>query len=238
MTTIYLMRHGETQWNKEGIFRGRADIPLNENGRIQAKAAGRRLKRAAITACFTSPLVRAKETAEIVCKEIGLAEPALFGDLIDVDFGEWEGLSKDQVAQMYPELYKRWQTDPVSVTFPCGESLTEVFSRAVAALLCIARDHPEERILVVTHRVLTKLMLTEALGAGPGAFWRIMQDTACINIIDVHTSNRNASERYVVRLVNDTCHLTPETPDANGLSLATPAVREAPEGSYPRTGDF
>lgn len=207
MATIYLMRHGETQWNKEGVFRGRTDIPLNENGRIQAKAAGKRLRDAAVEACYTSPLLRAKETAEIVCEEIGLGNIMVVDGLTDVDFGEWQGLPKDQVARLYPDLYRRWQTDPARVTFPSGESLTDVLVRAMTSLERIAREHPDGRVLVVTHRVLTKLMLAEALGAGIQGFWRIIQDTACINIIDVVSSNPNTSDKYVVRLLNDTCHL-------------------------------
>lgn len=228
MAIIYLMRHGETQWNREGVFRGRSDIPLNENGRTQAKAAGRRLRGAAITACYASPLLRAKETADIVCREIGLEGSILEEDLTDVDFGEWQGLPKDRVGRLYPELYRRWQTDPAGVTFPGGESVRGVLSRAMAGFGRIAGAHPEGRILVVTHRVLTKLILTEVLGAGAGAFWRIMQDTACINVIEVRTSSRNASDRYVVRLLNDTCHLNPPPPD----------VLEEPEVPYRRTEDF
>lgn len=203
VTRIYLARHGRTAWNREEIFRGRTDIPLDELGRRQAHALGQHLARAGIGVVVSSPLSRALETARIACSCWDGRDPRPDPAFTDLSFGEWEGLSRQEVQQRYPELYRRWATDPASVTFPGGESLSLVEERAWPALQSLAQAHAGETILVVTHRVVCKVLLGRALGAGLAAFWRIRQDTACLNLLEWR------GDRVEVVRMNDTCHLRP-----------------------------
>ena len=110
-TTILLIRHGETAWNREKIFRGVADIPLNETGRAQARLVARALASRSIAAGYASPLSRALETANIVLEPHGVRAAAHEG-LTDLDYGEWTGLKDDDVAARWPEGHARWRTRP------------------------------------------------------------------------------------------------------------------------------
>ena len=127
---LFLVRHGRTQWNKEEIFRGRADIPLDEVGRKEAERVADRLQGEDIGLVLSSPLSRAREMAEVIAKGCGAPLEVREG-LIDLDFGEWQGLSHQEVKERYPELYRRWKERPHEVIFPGGEDLEEVKRRAL-----------------------------------------------------------------------------------------------------------
>ncbi|MEW6546278.1 MAG: histidine phosphatase family protein [Bacillota bacterium] len=201
ITRIYLARHGRTTWNREEIFRGQTDIPLDDLGRQQARALGEALADAGITTVVSSPLSRALETARIACASLEVDDPRVEPALTDLNFGAWEGLSRQEVEERYPDLYRKWASDPAAVTFPGGESLAEVEERAWPALGRLVESHPATAVLVVTHRVVCKVLLARALGAGTAGFWRIRQDTACLNALEWR------GERVEVVLMNDTCHL-------------------------------
>jgi alpha-ribazole phosphatase len=200
MCRVYLIRHGETQLNREQTFRGRLDVPLNDRGRAQARAVGERLAAENLSAVYCSPLARARETAEAVADSSGLT--ALPDDtLMDMDFGEWQGLTLASVEEQYPEIYRTWATAPEAARVPGGETLADVLRRAGDGLRILAERYHDETVAVVTHRVVLKLLLARALGLDERAFWRIRQDTACINLIEV------TGDRTVVCMLNDTCHL-------------------------------
>lgn len=211
MTTIYLIRHGQTDWNKKKLFRGRADVPLNDHGRKEAMALSRHLKHVRPAACYSSSLSRARETAEIVVRPHSLdVEPDK--GFIDVDYGKWQGMSDAKVGKEFAETYKRWHERPHRVRFPGGESLMAVRKRALASLDRIRRKHPDSDVFVVAHRVVTKVVLCAAFGLGNVAFWKIRQDNCAYNILEL-----SAGETVVV-LMNDTCHLRsagipPKLPD-------------------------
>jgi len=200
MTTIYLIRHGQTDWNKNKIFRGRADVPLNEHGRKEAEALARYLKDVRPTACYSSPLSRARETAEIAIRPRSLAIASDEG-IIDIDYGKWQGVSDADVRKHYSETHRRWHETPQRVKFPGGESLAMVRRRAMASLDRIRMDNPEGIVYVVAHRVLTKVMMCAVLGLGNVAFWKIRQDNCAYNIIEF--SDKGA----VVVVMNETCHM-------------------------------
>jgi len=200
MGLVYLIRHGETRLNREQTFRGRLDVPLNERGLAQAQAAGRRLAHAGLSAIYTSPLARARETADAIARSVDLQ--AVADDaFIDMDFGEWEGLTLEAVAGRYPEHYRTWATSPEAARVPGGETLADVLERASAGLVALAERHRDEAVAVVSHRVVLKLLMAWALGLDERAFWRVRQDTACINHIEL------AGGRTTVCTLNDTCHL-------------------------------
>ncbi|MBC7082787.1 MAG: histidine phosphatase family protein [Firmicutes bacterium] len=207
---IILIRHGQTKWNREEVFRGRADIPLDETGVAQAEATGAALSHIKITAVYSSPLARANETGRIIARPHGLGVQ-LVDDLADIDCGAWEGLPVEEARSRYPDMFQAWQRVPHTVTFPGGESLDKVARRAASALDRIAAAHAQgETVAVVSHRVVNKLLLLRVLGLGSSAFWKIRQDTCCLNIIE------HGPGGYVLHLLNDRCHLTggriPEPP--------------------------
>ena len=148
MTTILLARHGETDWNRDNRFQGHADPPLNEKGRAQAADLSAALAGEQFAAIYSSPLHRALETAKIVAAPHGL-EPVSVDGLREVDVGSWQGLTRAEIEQRYPEQFTRWLDHGPG--WDDGESYDEMGRRAVAALLGLARAHDGSRILAVTH---------------------------------------------------------------------------------------
>lgn len=200
MTTIYLIRHGQTDWNKDKIFRGRADVPLNEHGRREAEALARHLESVRVTACYSSPLSRAVETAEIASRSHSL-RVNLDAGIIDIDYGEWQGLAEAAVRKQFAETYRQWHEAPHRVKFPGGESLAAVRRRARGSLNRIRSDNPGGTVFVVAHRVVTKVVMCAALRLTNAAFWRIRQDNCAFNIIEL------SEDGAAVVSMNDTCHM-------------------------------
>lgn len=200
MTTIYLIRHGQTDWNKDKIFRGKADVPLNAHGRKEAAALASHLKHVVPVACYSSPLSRALETAEAAVK-LHSVDVRVDEGIIDIDYGEWQGMRDEEVRERFSEMYRRWQERPYRVRFPGGESLAMVKKRALASMDRIRTENPGGLVFVVAHRVVTKVLMCAALGLGNSAFWRIRQDNCAYNIIEF-----SGSEAVVV-LMNETCHM-------------------------------
>jgi broad specificity phosphatase PhoE len=208
MSFFYLVRHGETEWNREEVFRGRMDVPLNDRGCQQAEAAGRRLAGTRLAAVCTSPLSRARETAEVIARACGL-EVCVDEAFVDMDFGDWQGLRLTEVEKRFPELYQTWRIAPAEARIPGAESLVEVKKRAVAAITALACRFGKDTLCVVSHRVVSKLVMAWALGLDEAAFWRIRQDTACLNVLEYDgRAPASPTREPVVHLLNDTCHLS------------------------------
>ena len=148
MTELLLVRHGETDWNRERRFQGHADPPLNETGREQAHALAAELTSEGIELVYTSDLARAVETAEIVAARLGAAVRSM-RDLREIDVGEWQGLTWQEIEERYPDGARSWRARGYG--WETGETYEELGDRVVAALRRIAFDHPEERVLVVGH---------------------------------------------------------------------------------------
>ncbi len=202
MTSIYLVRHGQTAWNKEEIFRGRTDVPLDETGLRQAELAGEYFKELKIDAIYSSPLSRAWQTAEKIAKFHRLIVQPLEG-IIDMSFGSWEGRSHQEIREKERETYRQWREEPDKVRLPGGETLDQVRSRAVAALEEVVRLNPEKTIVLVSHRVVNKVLICSILGLDNSHFWQILQDPTAINLI------RHKDGKYILCLMNETCHLQP-----------------------------
>src|SRR5207249_3229147 len=124
-TRFILIRHGETDWNKEDRFRGRSDVSLNRNGQRQAQAMAAHLADEKIAAVYASPLPRALETAAPLAAEHHLQVESS-ADLLDIDYGSWEGLSREEARNKSPELYETWIKAPGRVRFPGGESTRQI----------------------------------------------------------------------------------------------------------------
>jgi broad specificity phosphatase PhoE len=150
---IYLVRHGETAWNKAKIFRGRRDIPLDEQGRLEAACAARALREVPLAAIYSSPLSRARETAETIAAGRGLTV-AVDDSFIDIDYGEWTEYRDTEARRKFADQYRQWKESPHLVKFPGGESLDDVRRRAAPRLMELARQHADATITLVSHRVV------------------------------------------------------------------------------------
>jgi len=195
MTTIMLIRHGETEWNVEETFRGRADIELNETGVKQARLLAKYLEDLPIEAVYSSPLKRAIKTSEIMVgsRRIDVI-PAQ--ELIDFDYGQWQGLSHDTVKHNHQALYSKWLKNPHLVRMPKGESLDDVRQRAVKLVTRVTASH-EGTVALVSHRVVHKVIICALVGLDNSHFWDIKMDTCGI------TTFKYGDERFVLEKHND-----------------------------------
>jgi len=201
MLEIILARHGETDWNVAEIFRGGVDVALNETGLRQAELLGEYLSGVKIDAIYSSPLKRALRTAEaIACRQaLGVS---IAPGLIDFDFGEWQGLSHQEVKDRYEELYAGWTNHPDKVKMPAGESLGDVRKRAMAVVRGLVKGY-DGRVVLVSHRVVNKVLICALLGLNNSHFWNIKLDTCGI------TSFSYKGGSFILTRHNDTSYLKP-----------------------------
>ena len=202
MTSIYLVRHGQTAWNKEEIFRGRTDIPLDETGLKQAEMVGEYFKGMEIHGIYSSTLSRAWHTAQKIAQFHNIEVLPLAG-IIDMSFGNWEGRPHQEIRENDSKTYRQWVEEPHLVRLPGGESLDDVRVRAMAALEEVIRKNPGKTLVFVSHRVICKVLICAILGLDNSHFWQITQDTTAINLIQYRKG------KYVLSLMNETCHLKP-----------------------------
>jgi broad specificity phosphatase PhoE len=161
MTKLLLVRHGETDWNLGNRFQGHADPPLNDTGRAQARELAAKLADRRFTAAYSSPLRRAFETAEITAAGHGL-KPIPAEGLREVDVGEWQGLTRAEIEQRFPEQFERWLA--FGQGWDRGETYDEMGRRVVATLLELGRGHDGETVLCVTHGGPIRAALAAAAG--------------------------------------------------------------------------
>ncbi len=202
MLEIILARHGETDWNVAEVFRGRIDVELNETGIKQAELLGAYLSQVKVDAVYSSPLKRALRTAEVIAGYRAL-EVNIVGGLIDFDYGEWQGLSHQEVKDRYKELYAEWIGHPGLVIMPAGESLEDVRKRAMVVLNDIIGGYYEGRVVLVSHRVVNKVLICALLGLDNSHFWSVKLDTCGITGFDYEGG------RFVLTRHNDTSFLKP-----------------------------
>ncbi|MGW0175698.1 bifunctional RNase H/acid phosphatase [Rhodococcus sp. NPDC003322] len=200
-TRLLLLRHGQTELSVERRYSGRGNPELTDVGRAQAAAAATRLgSRGGIEAVVSSPLGRARQTAQAAADALGL-EVVVHEGLTETDFGAWEGLTFREASERDPDLHRRWLGD-TSVRPPGGESFDEVRVRVDAVRDDLTREHPGRNVLVVSHVTPIKTLLQLALDAGPALLYRLHLDLASLSIAEFYPDG-GAS----VRLVNDTSHL-------------------------------
>jgi broad specificity phosphatase PhoE/ribonuclease HI len=200
-TRLLLLRHGQTELSVQRRYSGRGNPALTDLGRRQAEAAALYLaRRGGIAAVVTSPLQRAYDTAAAAAKALGL-DVTVDDDLIETDFGEWEGLTFSEAAEHDPEFHRRWLRD-TSVTPPGGESFDSVADRIRRARTRIIAEHGGETVLVVSHVTPIKTFLRVALDAGPGILYRLHLDLASLSIAEFYPDGASS-----VRLVNQTDYL-------------------------------
>jgi ribonuclease H / adenosylcobalamin/alpha-ribazole phosphatase len=200
-TRLLLLRHGQTELSVQRRYSGRGNPALTELGRRQADAAAQYLaERGEISAVISSPLQRAYDTASAAAKALGL-DVTVDDDLIETDFGTWEGLTFGEAAERDPQLHGRWLRD-TSVDPPGGESFDTVAKRVRRARDRIIADHGAETVLLVSHVTPIKTLLRLALDAGPGILYRLHLDLASLSIAEYYPDGLSS-----VRLVNQTSYL-------------------------------
>ncbi len=200
-TRLLLLRHGQTELSVQRRYSGRGNPALNEMGRGQAGAAARYLaQRGGIAAVVSSPLQRAYDTAATAAKALGL-DVTVDDDLIETDFGAWEGLTFAEAAERDPELHRRWLRD-TSATPPGGESFDDVLDRVLGVRERIIAGHLGSTVLVVSHVTPIKMLLRLALDGGPGILYRLHLDLASLSIAEFYPDGASS-----VRLVNQTGYL-------------------------------
>jgi broad specificity phosphatase PhoE len=200
-TTLILVRHGQTAWNKEERFRGRTDLPLNESGMRQAEAVARRIAAEyRPAAVYTSPLKRAVQTAEIIARPFNL-HIQLHEGLLDLDYGDFAGLSPAEAEAQFPELYRTWLSAPHLVRFPHGESLGDVRARSESLVYQLIELYPNKSVVLVSHLIVCRVLICSLLGLHEGHILCFQVDTASLTVFE--------ADRRQAKLItaNDICHL-------------------------------
>ena len=168
MTRLILIRHGETDWNLEGRYQGQADPSLNSKGLEQAKILADALAEFThpLQRIYTSPLKRSSQTAQILSDRLNIPmhlEPRI----MEINQGDWQTRLRAEIENLYPDLFRRWETEPWDVTPPRGEHLRDVLKRVLAAIDEIILQHPDETIGIVAHRVPIALIKMRYQGLEP-----------------------------------------------------------------------
>ncbi|MFC1870557.1 histidine phosphatase family protein [Chloroflexota bacterium] len=199
MTEIVLARHGETEWNVTEVFRGRIDVELNETGINQAELLARHLRHSKIEAVYSSPLKRALKTAEMLASYHQL-DVVTTPNLVDFDYGNWQGLSHQEVQDKYQQLYAEWIKNPHRVKMPTGESLIQVRKRAMAVVSEVKAKYTGA-VVLVSHRVVNKVLTCALLGLDNSHFWNIRQDNCGTTVFTYENG------QFILVKHNDTSYL-------------------------------
>jgi broad specificity phosphatase PhoE len=202
---LLLVRHGETDWNRQGRFQGQIDIPLNANGRAQAEAAGGFLAPVPIQRAYTSSMARPRQTAEVIlASHPGVPLTSTTG-LVEIGHGLWEGQLEREIHEGWPQLLADWKRAPDTVQMPEGETIQDVWHRSLRTWQTIATSLAEEETaLVVAHDAVNKTILCALLGLTPADIWMIKQGNGGVTVIDYPQGSNGTA---VVAAMNLTAHL-------------------------------
>jgi phosphoserine phosphatase len=201
---LLLVRHGETDWNRAGKFQGQIDVPLNDNGREQARQAAEFLKDVKLDFAISSSMLRPKETAEIILKYHGDLQLELRDELREISHGLWEGKFESEIEASYPGLLQEWKTSPENVQMPEGENLEQVWTRAIAAWREIVKSVSGTGI-VVAHDAVNKALLCHLFNLEPEHFWKFKQGNGAVSVIDYP---HGPDGLPVLQAMNITTHLS------------------------------
>ncbi len=200
MTDVVLVRHGETEFNREGVFRGRYDVGLNDAGHRQARSVAEALASPSIAAVYSSPLSRAVDTARPIADRHGV-ELRVDEAFHNIDLGEWQGAKKDVVRETQPDAWALWTTEPERLRIPGGETLAQIRARAFPRLAELAESHDGRRIAIVSHRSVIRVLAGAVLGMTEGYFWRFYMDNAGYSLL------RHNGTGFTIVKWNENCHV-------------------------------
>ena len=201
---IILVRHGETNWNKEGRFQGQIDIPLNDNGKKQARNASEYLKGIKFNKAYSSSMIRPFETAKIILKNTNLKINKI-DELVEISHGLWEGKLEEDIKGKWPKLLEDWHKRPETVIMPEGESIIDVSKRSISAWenICELQEN-DDITLLVAHDAVNKTIICHILGLDCSNIWMIKQGNGGITVIDIF---KDPNKDNIVSSLNITTHL-------------------------------
>ena len=197
---LLAVRHGETAWSRERRFAGSRDVPLSPEGRRQCAAVAQALAAFPVAAVYASPLARARESAETVAAARG-APLTIVPEFREIAFGDWEGITRDEVALRFPADYAVWRDAPERFAPPGGERLTAVADRVGRGLAALRAAHDGHTVVLVSHAIVTRLLILAALGLGPERLWSVETSPAGISEIEYR------DDWVTVHRVNTLAHL-------------------------------
>jgi alpha-ribazole phosphatase len=195
-TTLWLIRHGETAQSTQGRCYGSLDVALSPAGIAQVQAAAHRLRTQHLSGIYCSPRTRCRHSAEIIAAQRTCTVVTL-EDLAELDFGDFEGKTYDEIAVEHPELYGEWMANPTKVKFPGGESFSGMWTRVNAAVRKLREAHAGSSFAIVAHGGVNRIILAEALGLPAENIFRIGQGYAALNVVQYY------GDTPVVELMND-----------------------------------
>ena len=202
---LVLVRHGETNWNRQGRFQGQIDIPLNENGHAQAEAARGFLEDVSLQRAYSSSMSRPRQTAEGILRSHPGVPMTLTRGLVEIGHGLWEGKLEEEIKAEWSALLEEWKRTPETVQMPEGETIQDVWERSVSTWTTIAESlDPQETALVVAHDAVNKTILCNLLGLTPADIWAVKQGNGGVTVVDMPT---DPSQPAVVTCLNLTSHL-------------------------------
>ncbi|MDI9242863.1 histidine phosphatase family protein [Fusibacillus kribbianus] len=196
------VRHGETEWNVTGRYQGQTDVPLSEKGRAQAEALGKRFADIHVDEVYSSPLKRAYDTARAIAEPKGLPIHKVDG-IKELNFGEWDGLTKEQLTEQFGEAFVKYRIEPFHYPMAGEGTLNRAKLRVGAALEDIKEEfrHTDKTIVVVAHGGILKLAIFYLLDISSRLYRCIELDNTSLTIIDVE------EDRCILRVLNDAHHL-------------------------------
>ena len=202
---IFLIRHGETDWNKEGRFQGQIDIPLNENGKYQARKTFEYLRNISFNKAFSSSMSRPYETAQIILQNNEDIKIKKLDSLVEISHGLWEGKLEAEIKEKWPSLLDDWHNKPEDVLMPEGESIKDVSERSIEAFEKISSSQKDKELtLLVAHDAVNKTLICNILGMNYSNIWMIKQGNGGITVIDLF---KDPSKKPVISALNITTHL-------------------------------
>jgi len=200
-TQIWLVRHGETEWNVAGRFQGCKDIPLTDEGFNQAKSLKSRFEHG-FDSIYTSPLTRAMQTAQVICEDDNM-EPIIENGIREVDFGAWEGLTITQIAENYPNEFDFWRTDEEIGYLVGGDLSIKCASiRAKDAILNIAKENSGKKVIIVAHGGIIKAGLIGLFNWNMTMYHKMILGNTSVSKISF---DKELNARLIS--LNDTSHL-------------------------------
>ncbi|WP_103341472.1 histidine phosphatase family protein [Amycolatopsis sp. CA-126428] len=192
MTDVVLVRHGQSEWHADNRYAGRSDIDLTSTGRLQAQRLARWAATAGLSACFSSPLRRARQTLVPVCERTNLPE-RIDDRLRELDFGDGEGLTAGEMAHRLGERWTEFTRDPVGHHLPGGEDPVRAIERALAFLDDVADEYPNGRVLIIGHSTLIRLLLCRLMGIHLADYRRVFPTMRNVGLTEIRlTGNTGA----------------------------------------------
>lgn len=199
-TTVLLVRHGQTNSNVTGFYMGWSDEDLSQVGYTEARRLSSRLASLPIASVYTSPLRRVHTTGAILAEPHEL-ELKVLDDLIEIQFGDWQGLHVDEIKRRWPELWQQSRIDPAELTMPDGESFSQVTERAVRAFETVVGASRGKQVVIVTHDVIVRVLVAHVLRVSNSIYRRFEINNASLTVIRVVNGNS------CLITLNDTSHL-------------------------------